>query len=696
MKTASVFASAVVLLAASAAVAGTLRLQNGTSPAPDYAGCVDTRISVYNDQEARGPRNGDGKTSELRTFSTARRILVRFDLSPIPADQPIRRALLRVYCIDATSLSSSMQAAPLTQAWDESATGFEHTKTDDEKTPAGNWATKGGDYDDKAVLTAPCRGGPFGQGFEFDVTGLVADWRAGKRPNHGLILWSCQHTEHRIASSEWFIPSYRPELLVEAGGAEELTPWAAAPAAPALSPVAATPAAPDKGLKPATIRWGNRNDAQFTAPIEGTYYKTSPKFPGDWSWMPMLRIGGGAGDTNTAAVTVDLTGVSADAAVGSAKLRLYVVAGSKDARFGAYLPAPAPAGGPVRAQGLPVAVAKAVFPPPKDADPRPYIEWDITGAARANLGKRLTLVLNADLEGGSLDVYSSRYDDPALRPVLEMAVAADVKVPAPTAGFSLLEAPAGDYWVEPMKRVHARFAGTAGALGQYGDSITITMAFMAPHSYGKTCIPATCPPEVAEKLKVLDAHAKRDLWNKWKDPEYGNNGSMTIAWAFANVDSWQKVCKPEVAVILFGTNDVSYGPVPPDHTEMLAAVVDRCLADGTIPMLTTLPPRGDQKRSEHILNRVREIRRAQLAVARAKQIPLIDLYAEMLSRQPEEWDKILMGDTLHPSYRDPWKMDFTAEGLKNSGYTLRSYLTMMRWVEVIEKVIQPAPIAAAK
>ncbi|HUU21014.1 MAG TPA: SGNH/GDSL hydrolase family protein, partial [Phycisphaerae bacterium] len=148
--------------------------------------------------------------------------------------------------------------------------------------------------------------------------------------------------------------------------------------------------------------------------------------------------------------------------------------------------------------------------------------------------------------------------------------------------------------------------------------------------------------------------------------------------------------------ILFGTNDVSYGPVPPDHTEMLAAVVDRCLADGTIPMLTTLPPRGDQKRSEHILNRVREIRRAQLAVARAKQIPLIDLYAEMLSRQPEEWDKILMGDTLHPSYRDPWKMDFTAEGLKNSGYTLRSYLTMMRWVEVIEKVIQPAPIAAAK
>jgi hypothetical protein len=343
-----------------------------------------------------------------------------------------------------------------------------------------------------------------------------------------------------------------------------------------------------------------------------------------------------------------------------------------------------------------VAVAKAVFPPRKAKDGKAYIEWDVTGAVRAHLGKPLTLILNADLEGGSLDVFSARYDDPALRPALEMEVAAAMDSPAPAANVAAPEAPTGDYWVEPMKRVRARFRGTGGSLGQYGDSITITMAFMAPHSYGKTCIPPTCPPEVAAKLKVLDAYADRGLWRKWKHPRYGNNGSMTIRWAFANVDSWQKLCKPEVAVILFGTNDASYGPTPPDHTEMMAAVVDRILADGTVPILTTLPPRGDQKTSPRMMDRVRELRRAQLAVARAKKIPLIDFYTEIVSRQPDRWDKTLMGDRLHPSFRAPWKMNFTPEGLKNSGYTLRTYLTMMKWVEVIEKVIQPAGGVAAK
>ena len=68
----------------------------------------------------------------------------------------------------------------------------------------------------------------------------------------------------------------------------------------------------------------------------------------------------------------------------------------------------------------------------------------------------------------------------------------------------------------------------------------------------------------------------------------------------------------------------------------------------------------------------------------------------MLSRQPETWDKKLMGDSLHPSYRSPWKNDFTDEGLANSGYTLRNYLTMMLYADIIEKVLLPAKTAAGQ
>ena len=36
------------------------------------------------------------------------------------------------------------------------------------------------------------------------------------------------------------------------------------------------------------------------------------------------------------------------------------------------------------------------------------------------------------------------------------------------------------HWLEPMKKVHARFTGTPGTFAQFGDSITVSMAFWAP------------------------------------------------------------------------------------------------------------------------------------------------------------------------------------------------------------------------
>ncbi|KPK84377.1 MAG: hypothetical protein AMJ81_05755 [Phycisphaerae bacterium SM23_33] len=677
-------------MAAGAGRAEVVRFQNGAAPAPDYGGCVDTRISIYNDQEAR--RGGDGRTRELRTFSTARRILIRFDVSTLPKGRPVGRALLRVYCASPTQLGSGMFAAPLTRDWDETATGFEYKKTDDDKGPEGNWASKGGDYDAQALIQAACRGGLFGHGFEFDVTGSVNDWVSGKRPNHGLILWSSPHTEHRIASSEWSVAEFRPELLV-AADADELKCWPEPAKKVALSPAAD---APDPGRAEGpyrTVGMGLRNDAQLRAGVQDAYLKTWPELPGNWDWMPMLRVGGGAGNQNVAVLRFDLSGLAEKASVKSARLRLYVVGGSRGVRFGLY-DDQANAVVDVEA-GDPVAVAAVTFPAKDASDQRAFIEWDVTGAVRAAMGKSvrtLELAASCKVEGGAFDAYSSRYDDPDNRPVLELEAS-----PAPAVEkLPPIEppvVPAGDYWVEPMRDVHKRFKGTPRTLGQYGDSITITMAFLATHASG-SCIPKKCPPEVRKHLQIVDNYANKRLWGQWKHPRYGNNGSMTVAWAFANVDAWQKLCQPEVAVILFGTNDVSYGPVPPDHTEMMASVVDRCLADGTIPILTTLPPRGDQKgdtpHNKSVFHRVQELRRAQLAIARARKIPLIDFYGEIISRQPENWDKLLMGDRLHPSYRDPWKQDFTPEGLKNSGYTLRNYLTMMMYAGIIEKVLQPA------
>jgi hypothetical protein len=682
---------AAALTLGGGASAAVVRLQNGVAPTTDYVGCVDTRISIYNDAEARGRRGGEGKTANLRTYSTARRILLRFDLAAVPKGRTVRKALLRVYCAAPTGLGTVLFASPLTRGWDETATGFEHTKTDDDKGPEGNWATKGGDYDKALTLRVGVRGGSFGHAFEFDVTAVVADWLAGKRPNHGLILWSGQYTQHEIASSEWPVARFRPLLLIDhapaaaAGAPADVQALPAPPKEVAMSAVASTADPGTASGEYATVRLGRGAGCRIREGVRDGYEKHWPAMAGRWDWMPMLRVGGAAGDFNVASLSFDLKRL-AGASLRSAKLRLCVVDASRGwgIRYGLY-------GGPARAgdpSAAPLAVASFARPGRDNAGKPSWIEWDVTGAVRAAAGRAAAFVIHHDVEGGAFDAYSSKYDNPALRPHLEAEVSPPPKLPA-LEPIKPLSVPAGDYWVEPMRKVHGKFKGKPGSLAQYGDSITVTQAFIEPHYWGKTIVPDKCDPADVAKLKRIDAYAIKKLWRN-KGPQFGCNGNMTVAWLHANVDRWQKQQQPEVAVILFGTNDVSYGPVPPDYTEKLAASIDRMLADGTIPILTTLPPRGDQKTRPNVLRRVREIRRAQLAIARTKRIPLIDFYHEMVSRQPQDWDKTLMGDSLHPSYRNPWKKDFTAEGLKNSGYTLRNYLTFMKWAEVIEKVLQPA------
>jgi len=116
-------------------------------------------------------------------------------------------------------------------------------------------------------------------------------------------------------------------------------------------------------------------------------------------------------------------------------------------------------------------------------------------------------------------------------------------------------------------------------------------------------------------------------------------------------------------------------------------VIDRMLADGTIPIVTTLPPRGSQRGSRGGLLTVLDLRQAAIAVAKAKKVPLIDLYTEMVKRQPDNWPKILVPDGLHPSYPKNYQRDWTEEGLANSGYTLRNYLTLRKWHEIYTKVL---------
>lgn len=252
--------------------------------------------------------------------------------------------------------------------------------------------------------------------------------------------------------------------------------------------------------------------------------------------------------------------------------------------------------------------------------------------------------------------------------------------------------PPKHYWVEPMKEVHRRFTGRAGTFAHFGDSITVTMAFWAPLPYERR----NASPEMEKAFQRVQGYLQPECWRDWKGPEFGNEGSTTIRWAFENVEQWLRRLNPETALIMFGTNDLHALELE-EYRDKLRAVVQKCLENGTVVILSTIPPRhGFAEKAALFAQAEREI-------AYELKVPLIDFHREILKRRPEDWDgamekfsawegyevpTLLSRDGVHPSYPRQYQGDFSEEALNCCGYGLRNYLTLMKYAEVVETLFQ--------
>ena len=255
------------------------------------------------------------------------------------------------------------------------------------------------------------------------------------------------------------------------------------------------------------------------------------------------------------------------------------------------------------------------------------------------------------------------------------------------------EAADSDYWVEPMKKVHAQFTGEKGTFAHFGDSITVTMAFWTPLAYD----PKGMSAATAQALKLVKSYMKPKCWREWKGPEYGNTGMMTIRWAHENVNDWLKRLNPEVVLIMFGSNDVGQMEVQ-EYEKKTREVVERCLSNGSIVILTTMPLRSG------MLEKSRIFAETVKKIAREKNVPLIDYFGETLKRRPEDWDgslpkfkdtpgdeyqvpTLICRDGVHPS-NPSTHQDYSEESLRSNGYVLRNYLTLLAYADVIREILQ--------
>jgi len=712
-------------------------LQNGVSPGPSYVGCKDTWIS---DEEWERNRNS-GRSPTL-ACGGKRHILIQFDLSPIPEGDTIHRAVLRLADTGfprrdgkTGQFPSRMQAYALTRDWNDNANWLEHTRTNWKEKDEGDWATPGGEIDAETDFGREEKGliagdtvvdGPFGHVHELDVTGVVRRWQAGKAANHGLLIKG----GGTVASAEWPVAEYRPMLIVdhgpEAAGIPALKP---ATREVELDPVSTTPDAGKPEGEYGTVRVGQNSNCALRGASTDAYVKANvAQFPGTWGWVSQCRVGGVAGDFNTTLLHFDLSDIPRHASIKQAKLVCSLVTRTarqiRSYRYGAFLlrlpespgwdaeaataaerkaGAPWPKGGPAACSGdKPLAIGKVV---PKEVEQGGRkqrvdgeIEFDLTGAVRAWVSGQVPncgVVLDNRIEGGIYDIHGSRSFQPELRPYLEVTLSPAIeKKPQPIE--VKLAPPPGDYWVGPMRQVHKQFKGTAGTLSQYGDSITVTMAYLASYGWANKINAKNMTAEVAGEAEIVEKYADLTLWRKWKEAGYGNTGMMMSDWLFNNVDGWQKKMNAEAAVIMFGTNDRGR-IVPPVYTEYMAASMRRMMADGTVPMLTSIPPPG-----------AHDYWLAALNMAQGMKVPLIDYYAEIMRRRPDDYNgrlekfrevvektknvyevpTLISGDGTHPSNPKQWQNDFSEEALSHNGYNLRNYMTIRMYAQVILKVFQ--------
>jgi lysophospholipase L1-like esterase len=234
-------------------------------------------------------------------------------------------------------------------------------------------------------------------------------------------------------------------------------------------------------------------------------------------------------------------------------------------------------------------------------------------------------------------------------------------------------------WVPAMQDVHKGFKGKPGYVAQLGDSITYSMAFWS--AMGWADVTAHIPD---------DGMPKEPQGKKWKNALSGfrdkgaKNGNYS-GWRVGNllkvVDQVIAEKKPEVALIMIGTNDVRGNKVPDGYEKGLETVITKLKAASCVPIISTIPPMRGKKDGVDGANAIIK------KLAAKHKLPLVDYHGEILKRNPNDWDgRLISKDGVHPSGGK--SQDWSDANLSNCGYALRNQLCFMKLRDVYFKVLR--------
>jgi hypothetical protein len=152
----------------------------------------------------------------------------------------------------------------------------------------------------------------------------------------------------------------------------------------------------------------------------------------------------------------------------------------------------------------------------------------------------------------------------------------------------------------------------------------------------------------------------------WANPEWCQGGESPLACEY-------RVANPSLALIMFGTNDVTYTE-PDTYDYFLRTVVEQTLERDILPLLSTFPTRLEDPAKSLLLNQI------VVRVALDYGLPLINLSRAL---EPLPNHGIDPADPIHLSVPADGQVDtFTPENLQ-AGFTVRNLVTLQTLAAVL-------------
>ncbi len=175
-----------------------------------------------------------------------------------------------------------------------------------------------------------------------------------------------------------------------------------------------------------------------------------------------------------------------------------------------------------------------------------------------------------------------------------------------------------------------------------GDSITVSTSFLACFVTGPVDLGGRAAlMGTIDHFRTGDAAGSDPFRRVSLAAGVGWSASRVLMGAPSPLESELGALRPRFASLMYGTNDVGFVDLD-SYGRNMTAIVDAMLAAGTLPILSSIPPRDDDATADA---RVPLFNALVRALAQSRGLPFVDYHRELL---PLAGHGLAASDGIHP------------------------------------------------